>query len=1163
MSASVAAQCGERFVKISRLRLLGFKSFVEPVELLVEPGLTGVVGPNGCGKSNLLEALRWVMGETSHKSMRGAAMDDVIFAGTQNRPARNTAEVTVFLDNTDRKAPAEYNDSEQIEINRRIEREAGSVFRINGKDVRARDVRLLFEDAATGARSPALVRQGRIGEIVNAKPQERRRILEDAAGIAGLHSRRHEAELRLKAAESNLDRLQDLMGQLNTQANSLKRQARMARRYKEISGEIRQGEALQHHLRWEAACRSVDAEETALENAVRSVAQLTQSESEVIRSHSEAADEMAPLREEEATRAAVLHRLTMEREALDQEQQRAEARKAELEDRLAQLQGDLARERDREQEAEEALDRLTAEQQDLANTPDEGSAAEAARENMETRARELEEIEAALSELTANLADLRAKRQQLTASAHSEEERIVRLETRKSEVALRLEELSRAEGADSEFDELRNQVSDLSARSKELEQQMVAAETALAGAREKERSARGRSEKAKLHAQELETEVQTLVKLLKPAEDAQWVPIVGKVKVAPGFELALGAALGDDLDASDDAHAPAHWDSVFGEDDPALPESVEPLSAHVDTPTVLKRRLAQIGLVDKSNGDALQKQLKPGQRLVSRSGDLWRWDGYTALADAPTASAKRLAERNRLDALSVDAMAARREAETLERELAELADAVTKAEAADNEASETWRTLQSELGAARDKLAEAEHAAQASNKEFGALAEARTRNDEALEEARAALAKAQEALGSLEQETAVEKKLAAQWSRVSEARSAYSEARAKHDSIARELQLRCDRVDAVAQEIEQWTDRRESASRQIETLRHRIEETRDEMDPFDDLPAQIEERGKRLMDKVDKAEKARQEAADALAEADTRLRECEKAMREAQASLAEAREERARIEARLEAARERRAEQARVIAEHLDCAPDDCLAIAGFELDAEIPELAEIDARISKLKADRERLGGVNLAAEEELQDITSQLEGMGGEQQDLEEAIARLRQGISKLNREGRKRLLDAFDEVNDHFQRLFKTLFGGGEAELQLVESDDPLESGLEIVARPPGKKPQVLTLLSGGEKALTAMALIFAVFLTNPSPICVLDEVDAPLDDTNVERFCKLMEEMTRATDTRFLIITHHPMTMARMDRLFGVTMAERGVSQLVSVDLETAEQFRDAG
>jgi chromosome segregation protein len=286
-------------------------------------------------------------------------------------------------------------------------------------------------------------------------------------------------------------------------------------------------------------------------------------------------------------------------------------------------------------------------------------------------------------------------------------------------------------------------------------------------------------------------------------------------------------------------------------------------------------------------------------------------------------------------------------------------------------------------------------------------------------------------------------------------------------------------------------------------------------------------------------------------------------MRGAQSALSEAREARARIEAQLEAARERRADQARLISEQLECAPEECLSIAELEPDTAIPELPEIDARIAALKADRERLGGVNLGAEEALNEVSNELEGMGAEQADLEEAIARLRQGISKLNREGRKRLLDAFDEVNEHFQILFKTLFGGGEAELQLVESDDPLESGLEILARPPGKKPQLLTLLSGGEKALTAMALIFAVFRTNPSPICVLDEVDAPLDDTNVERFCLLMEEMKRATDTRFLIITHHPMTMMRMDRLFGITMAERGISQLVSVDLETVEQFRDTG
>jgi chromosome segregation protein len=286
-------------------------------------------------------------------------------------------------------------------------------------------------------------------------------------------------------------------------------------------------------------------------------------------------------------------------------------------------------------------------------------------------------------------------------------------------------------------------------------------------------------------------------------------------------------------------------------------------------------------------------------------------------------------------------------------------------------------------------------------------------------------------------------------------------------------------------------------------------------------------------------------------------------MREAQGSLAEAREGRARTEAQLEAARERRTEQVRMITEQLECAPEECLSIAELQPDDTIPELPEIDARIAALKADRERLGGVNLGAEEMLDEISNEIEGMATEQLDLEEAIARLRQGISKLNRDGRKRLLEAFDEVNQHFQNLFKTLFGGGEAELQLIDGDDPLEAGLEILARPPGKKPQVLTLLSGGEKALTAMALIFAVFRTNPSPICVLDEVDAPLDDTNVERFCKMMEEMSNSTDTRFLIITHHPMTMANMDRLFGITMAERGVSQLVSVDLVAAEQFRDTG
>ncbi len=1151
-------------MKISRLRLLGFKSFVEPVELLVEPGLTGVVGPNGCGKSNLLEALRWVMGETSHKSMRGAAMDDVIFAGTQNRPARNMAEVSIFIDNAERKAPAEFNDADQVEVTRRIEREAGSVFRINGKDVRARDVRLLFEDAATGARSPALVRQGRIGEIVNAKPQERRRILEDAAGIAGLHSRRHEAELRLKGAEGNLERLQDLKGQLKTQLNSLKRQARQARRYKEISGDIRKSEALQHHLRWKAACEQVDAEETALEDAVRAVARLTQDEAQAIREHTEAADALQPLRDHEATRAAVLHRLTVEREALDEEEQRAVDRKQELEDRLAQLESDLARERDREHEAKETLEQLAGEQRTLGDAPDASDAAAAARDDMDAHARELEEAEAALTDLTSRVERLRAEREQLTTSLRSSEERIERLKARDEDEKARLEELEQNSNATSEISELRDRVGTLSQQAEAREHDALEAEETLAKARERESDVRDRAKAERIRAQELETEAQTLAKLLRPAEDVQWMPVLGETRVESGYELALGAALGDDLDASDDVQAPAHWSLLgSGDTDPALPDGVEPLSRFVKAPRSLARRLAQIGVVDASEGTALQAALKPGQRLVSRAGDLWRWDGFAAAADAPTPAAKRLSERNRLDGLSVEVEAARKTAETAEQELDTISDTVAEAETADAEATSAWRAVQAELGAARDALAAAEQDALASNRELAALTEARARTMEALEETAAALRTSQQALDALASDTDLAEKREAQIALVSERRSAHVEARAKFDSIEREQQIRRDRLESVASELEKWTERHESALRQIDTLRDRHEESRNEIEAFGDLPAQVADRRNRLLDQIAQAESERNDAADALANADTLLREREKTMRDAQSGLSETREERARVEARLEAARERRTEQARMISEQLDCAPDECLAIAELEPDAQFPALGELDAKVSRLKADRERLGGVNLAAEEEVGEIEQQLGDMDTEQQDLEEAIARLRQGIAKLNREGRKRLLDAFDEVNDHFQRLFKTLFGGGEAELQLVESDDPLNSGLEILARPPGKKPQVLTLLSGGEKALTAMALIFAVFLTNPSPICVLDEVDAPLDDTNVERFCKMMEEMSNSTDTRFLIITHHPMTMARVDRLFGVTMAERGVSQLVSVDLETAEQYRETG
>ena len=473
-----------------------------------------------------------------------------------------------------------------------------------------------------------------------------------------------------------------------------------------------------------------------------------------------------------------------------------------------------------------------------------------------------------------------------------------------------------------------------------------------------------------------------------------------------------------------------------------------------------------------------------------------------------------------------------------------------------------WRELQSQIEGSRKSFADAERRQQERKANLSALQDSCTRLDESLKDLTDRRSATDTALTALEDAATLEHKLAATQSTLTENRTAYMAAQSTLDGLEREASLGRDRLNTIAEETSRWSKRTNGAESQTALLADRISKTGTELDTLKDLPGQVAERRSKLLSEISRAESTRKQAADALAEAENRLRDCQQSHRDVQVNLAAARENRARIEARLEAARDRRADQARQIRDGLGCAPEDCLKMAGLDNSADLPDNGEIETRLQKLKSDRERLGGVNLRADEEATELSNQYDEMDREKTDLEEAIARLRQGISNLNREGRKRLLEAFEIVNDHFRRLFTVLFGGGEAELQLVESDDPLEAGLEILARPPGKKPQVLTLLSGGEKALTAMSLIFAVFLTNPSPICVLDEVDAPLDDSNVDRFCTLLEDMAKTTNTRFLVITHHPMTMARVNRLFGVTMSERGISQLVSVDLATAESFREA-
>ena len=1151
-------------MKFSRLRLLGFKSFVEPGEFVIERGLTGIVGPNGCGKSNLVEALRWVMGESSYKNMRASGMDDVIFSGSGTRPARNTAEVTLFLDNADRTAPSAFNDADELQVSRRIEREAGSVYRINGREARAKDVQLLFADQSTGARSPSMVGQGRIGELIQAKPQARRALLEEAAGISGLHSRRHEAELRLKGAEQNLERLDDVVGELESQIESLKRQARQAARFKGLSADIRKAEAILLHLRWTLAKTQEGEAQSALAVATSLVGERAASQMNAAKEQAIGAHRLPELREAEAAAAAAFQRLSIAKAQIEEEAARVRARQTELDRRLEQLDADIAREERMVRDNAEVLERLDGEERQI-NSDDAGAAGREAstRSAFEEAAATLALSENALAAVTAERAEAAAQRNQFERVLREAVERRDRLARQLADVEREAGEIVAKLAGLPDPVEKRTQVDEAEAKLAAAEAAAIAAEKAVGEARGAEAAARTPLAEAKAELAGIETEARTLAKMLNAAGGGLFPAVVEQIGVDRGFETALGAALGEDLDVPLDRGAPVHWgDTGPQPGDPALPEGARSLASVVRAPSQLARRLAQIGIVEQADGPRLQKLLRPGQRLVTKNGALWRWDGFVASADAPTPAAIRLAQKNRLAELDADAVGATKKVRAAEERLAHAERAVRESGEAERNARQGWRDAQHAVGAAREALARAEKAAGELSSRRAALDEAHARVAEGHAEAAAAAADAERHLATAPDLSDLQRRLDGLAATVGRERAALADARAVVEGLKREAEARARRLEAIGNERRNWLSRAENASAQIAALGERKAEAAAERGKLADAPDELDQRRRALLSQLSQAEELRKAAADRLQQAENRQAELDKAAARAIQELAESREQRARAEERLTAADERRKEVEARIQEALNTPPHLVIRHTGLEADSPVPDMADVERQLDRLKIERERLGAVNLRAEEEQRELSERLETIVSEREDVIEAIRKLRQAIQSLNREGRDRLLAAFDVVNGHFQRLFSHLFGGGTAELQLIESEDPLEAGLEILARPPGKKPQTMTLLSGGEQALTAMSLIFAVFLTNPAPICVLDEVDAPLDDHNVERFCNLMDEMAASTETRFVVITHNPITMARMDRLFGVTMAEQGVSQLVSVDLQAAEAMREA-
>ena len=1148
-------------MRIKRLKLSGFKSFVEPAELRIETGLTGVVGPNGCGKSNLLEAIRWVMGESSAKAMRssgrGGGMEDVIFAGTAQRPPRDFAEVVLHADQVDTT-----NDNAgggELEVVRRIERGAGSAYRVNGRDVRAKDVALVFADAATGAHSPALVSQGRIAAVIAAKPAERRMMLEEAAGIAGLHVRRKDAEQKLRATETNLARLEDLMGQLDSQIGALRRQARAAERYKALSDRIKLAEARLVFARWRDAAAAAEAARAEAQQAEARVAAAQAEMAQAQQAQHQAADALAEARDELADRrddaSAHGHRMA----ALTSQLEAAEQRLKDLERQQSRLEEDRGEADRMTTDAAEALGRL---ERDLI-AGEAALAADEARRPILAAAldeadRSLRAAELAFANATAAQAGVEAEWRVADAELAASQQRLARIDAEAQRqqalqaalaqegdpaAALAAAEAAR-DAATADLAQARAALEGQQARKAELQAARDSASSALATANaefagverewqalERDRTARARQASAK-----------------------HGLPVaLDQVRAAPGYERALAAVLGRDaksaLGSAPDGEDGRFWTGA------AAPQPVaESLAQHV--PGCPPQLAARLALVHVAAADD-QRMLGPGEWLVTLAGRLRRWDGFVSQGEG-AAEAARLEAENRFAALEADlpplrqaAQAAEAAQAAVQSELTALQVTVIAAERTVAQNAEAERTAlravdQAEAAKARLEQRRAELAAAATD-----LADQR---GQAAAECSAAEAKRSD----LPDPATGRAQLAAAQARHDAARQGLQAATAGLAAHDQALAVARERTSAQRSDIKGWQARAGDAASRLAEMGRRFEEIAQERAVFAAKPAS-------LLREIEAGDEVRARLSAELAAAEAKVAEYVDAARAIEATfaganeaLASARELRAGAAARAENEEARRAEMAGISGERFQCPPPllpERFAFAGDEVGLAPQQSAEHD----KLVADRERLGPVNLVAADELSEQEARHAVSLAEQAELTEAVHRLRGSIGNLNREGRERLRAAFEAVDTHFRRLFTRLFEGGQAHLALVDSDDPLEAGLEIFAQPPGKRLQSLTLLSGGEQALTAIALIFALFLTNPAPICVLDEVDAPLDDANIERFCDLLDAMVLETETRYLIVTHNAVTMSRMHRLFGVTMVEQGVSRLVSVDLEAAEQL----
>ena len=1140
-------------MKFKSIRISGFKSFLEPTEIDLNEGLTGIVGPNGCGKSNIVEAMKWVMGENSARQMRGEGMDDVIFSGSNERPARNFAEVTIKLDNTEKKAPTNFNQFDEIEISRKIEREKGSTYRINSKQVRARDVQLIFADSASGARSSGIVSQGRISQIIESSLEERRVILEEAANIKGLHNRKHEAVLKLNGATDNLSRLLDIENTYNEQLIELEKQGRKAARYRSVGDRLRKAEAslfLSLLNKAEQEFNDLEAKFMKSKNQVEE-AQINLSKN--TKSKLEIFNKLPELRTIEAEKAATLQSLNISKIRLEEEEATSKITLNNVLNQISQIETDIRREIEIKDDAIKTISNLLLEKEKLLlDTKDFTTKKNDAARRVNELKIKSENADAKLSSINSKIFSIKSDKSDLENRINNLKEKIKNSEDQKLQFNM-TEDKKLIDEHNKKRVNIEKLIKEESNKLDLIKKQLENEENLSITLKEKKG-------KIDYDLNVMRADLHSLSSLLG-YDEFKNNTLEATIDDIGNLQDAIGSVLGETIlapvksDNSDEQNI-SYWKEITTKFEEKLPKGAIPIISKIKKNSILDIVLIGIGIVEnEKTALKLQKELSFGQALTTLKGGLWRWDGYVQPLGVQNSYSERLQQITKLRNLQDELPSKEKEEVTIVNEINQndlelkkffgtTKEIESKINLLNNELNDTKlsiSSLDSKINSSNILLKEHQNILDTSQKE---LVDLETLSKKSL---------------NLPTLLADELKIR---NAADQCRNQLTDAMAAEQQIRNQESYQQRNLMQINNQKNDWENRKDEAETRIKSLKERLDSLKEDKSRLEKLPDNFVEKANELNIKIETAKQKRNLAADKLVQTETLLNEAEKSEKSSEQNLASFREDMIKVEAALNLASTKIENIEDRVYEKLRVKSKQLKEIVNISDNEELNTSIEtLEKTVQRLLNERESLGAVNLRAEEEMNEMRQKIELMSKERVDLELAIEKLKSGIFELNKEGRQRLKDSFELVNKNFKDLFKELFGGGDAELKLVGDDDPLKAGLEILASPPGKKMQLLSLLSGGEQALTAISLIFSVFLCNPAPICILDEVDAALDDSNVSRFCNLLDKIVDETETYFLVVTHHRLTMAKMNRLFGVTMEQKGISRLVSVDLEQANKIKD--